>query len=473
MPKTLEQIQRSLANKASAYWAKRRTDLRLLEMAKSEHVPGKSHRAETLLGELEYILESTNLIYPPSLNLYGIKSEMKLAERKVALDIPAYRPNHSKNEIEFIEKLQDMAALGRQSEWKWRIANHAEEYQEKGWYPFFITLTVDPQMHDPEEVWREGRALRRYIRRLCNVVTSELELPKVHKTPGMQESDYITYVGVIEHGKSREHHHGHFLIWMKEIPDSWKSDPNKGLSPSERINRENKHLRYYWGEPHPDNPKIMIPYSDARLSPALYFRSVGDVWSKLGHVTPVDKNGKPVRIGTARQSGSYVTKYLAKDFKEWKHRVKATRNLGKKRLINRIRYLTDSQVEALTWRATNHNTSHSLTMIHSVPLVLTRRLARQEHFYRKYRENSWDITSLTRQVSGVFSKMLASCRAGTRPERMQSEEFYDWLSRLLPAQSGYCEKRLIEAHRLLAKDFPREDYFVQHVSIPGNEIGYS
>eukprot|EP00918_Siedleckia_nematoides_P004062 GHVU01009148.1.p1 GENE.GHVU01009148.1~~GHVU01009148.1.p1 ORF type:complete len:345 (+),score=15.02 GHVU01009148.1:389-1423(+) len=234
--------------------------------------------------------------------------------------------------------MNNKASQAQKGNWSWRIKQEAEQKQEDGWYPFFVTLTIDPKKCDgiqhydydqkplpiynsPRELWEKGREFRKYIKRLASVAAHVLGHPSPHKKNKKfgyrPESDYITYAGVIEHGKSQEHHHAHIMIWMKAIPHTWKVDPNSGRMPQYRYQRECKLMRHYW------------PWCVADQKPALYFRSKGDIWSRMGHVTPIDKEtGQPINIAHIQAVGNYITKYMQKGTKLWHHRMKCTRNLG-------------------------------------------------------------------------------------------------------------------------------------------------
>lgn len=447
----IDKLERQLANKHQKYWAHRRTELELLRRSKKY---GEA-TINQLIDELSVILESGKLIYPTLLNSVGLHESDSLKEKKLILGLRDYEPNYTREQLKFMEFQKNAAENGRQSSWKWRIANHSEEYQAKGWYPFFVTLTIDPNNYDGEQVWKEGRALRKYIRKLSNVVTNELGVQPAHKT-NTPESEYITYVGVIEHGKSKNHHHAHLLIWMREIPYKWKQCPNRNIQNKQaRTRRENKAMRKYW------------KYSLPGLSPALYFHSIGDVWSKLNFAIPLSK-GAPLRIGTARQSGGYLVKYMSKDYKLWKHRTKATRNLGKKGITHKLSTMSDLQIEALTWRPSTSKLNHSLKTIHSVPLALLRQCAKQENYLRKFRLRQLDLKTLTKENFGSFQKMLQSVQRGARPDRMDSQDYYDWVGEHLPDIIGYSDELLTHAHKQLHNAYPPCIVRSKHVSIPAN-----
>ena len=311
-----------------------------------------------------------------------------------------------------------------------------------------------------QKIWKEGREFRKYIRRIVNVVCKELGHPPAHKPPYRPESDYVTYAGVIEHGKSRSHHHGHFIIWIRCIPPSWRVCPNESIRVARnRTKNECLPMRALW------------PWAAPARKPHLYFRYQGDIWEKqYNFVLPLKEDGQPMKISRPRVAGHYITKYLSKEHKEWHHRMKATRNLGMTRLKEVIRGLSTRSLEALTWRAKDSNTNHLMMKIHSVPLGLLRSEAKREMFLHLFRENQLELENVLKSNYGIFTRMLRSVRDGTRADRMHSLDFYDWVSQFLSVPKGFCEKRQIQAHTLIQREFPPEERTVQHTKIGANNV---
>jgi hypothetical protein len=477
----------SEANKHQAHWASIRQTLALCH--RSEIVP--DFQINAIEQELRDILDSRILVYPPTLSEYGIDKDTSFEDKKDLLQVATPQKSITENEKKFMESMQDKADKARKHNWRWRIAQEAVEKQELGWYPFFVTLTIDPKKFpakvydddgiilryydDPADLWKQGRELRIFIRRLVNIVCKELKHPPAHKkaknwkNTGIDydyrpESNYLTYAGVLEHGASREHHHGHFLIWMREIPDHWKQCPNRHIkNPKYAVNNECHPITTEW------------PWSRPDLSKANYFRTIGDIWlTKHNFCTPIDPiKNKPMKIAPANYAGAYVTKYLQKGHKEWHHRMKCTRNLGLNTLKKTIQKLPPDKVEALTWRSETSGLNHLLTTIHSLPLGLLRQIAKQVHYCNLYRSNQLELKNLIENKSLIYTKMLSSVRSGARPDRMPSMEFYAWVVSFLPDQKGYCEKRLIESHQLLSEKFPKTFYTPTHTSIGANKIEHT
>ena len=455
-----DRTTRSLSNKSSKYWARMRTDLLLL--SRSDHT--NDDILDAVKSELSDLLDSGILNYPPTLAQLGLNKHQSLEERKSAFGIVDAQHYRSSQEMDFLKDMVFKAENARKGNWSWRIGNEAAEKHEQGWHPFFVTLTIDPSRYEPKQVWQDGREFRKYIRRLAKVVCKVLGHPPPHKKPYRPESDYVTYAGVIEHGKSREHHHGHFVIWLRDIPASWKVCPNHGIRDRAKRNRnECLSMRTLW------------PCSLPGLSPALYFRSVGDVWTtRYNFVLPLDKKtGKSMRISSPRTAGHYITKYLSKEHKEWYHRMKATRNLGIQKLRKVLRAMKYKDVEALTWRPPTSGQNLSLMMTHTVPQGLLRHYAKQQKFFLQYKYRQLDLRDVLQSNRDVFTRMLKSARRGARPERMDSQRFYDWVSGFLPVPIEFSEERMMIAHKKLADHFPPPPPPTNRQSIGGNDIGYS
>ena len=450
--------------KAEKFWAEMRSTCYLF--AKSTWP--SNEQAARLISELRDILGKRIIAYPSTLSDFGITADTPYRLKKAFLGLDQVYNNSLTHESDrrFMKFMTEKAGQAAKANWCWRIAEEAEQKQIQGWYPFFVTLTVDPKMTDPEKLWKEGREFRKYIRRLVNIVCELQGHPPAHKKTKeygyRPESDYVQYAGVIEHGKTQEHHHGHFMIWMKEIPSHWKKCPNVGRLPSHRTERENKAMRYLW------------PWAIASQKPALYYRTKGDIWSKLGHVTPIDKKtGKPIKINSVQAVGNYVTKYMQKGTKVWHHRMKCTRNLGLNRLKTVISKMDSTSVKVLTWRPKKSSHLRSVSLIHSVPQGLIRSIAKRKVFSDLYQSNRMDLKTLMKTNYDHYKRMLKNVRDGARPDRMPSADFYDWVQQFLPEVEEYSEKILIETHKLLSGEFPRQQHRVQPVVLGGNEIGFT
>jgi len=428
--------------KAMSYVSEMRSNLALMQ--RSKHVRSADLAAAS--AQVSSFLACRVLNYPPSMRDAGLRPDMTYQERKTALGIVSGGFPISDAESEFNSFLERSARKSRRAAWLWRIGSECEDMRDRGWFPFFVTLTVDPsRVADSEAMWREGTEFRRYIRRLARVSARACGMPRAI-ADGASCASFVRHVGVIEHGSSHHHHHMHLLIWMRDIPQSWKRCPNASVrDPRSRTHDWCRPMSTYW------------PNSLPGIGRAIYFRHEGDAWSRLGFCLPVrKKTGKPLRVMPARAAGGYVAKYMEKGDKAWLHRVKATRDLGKARLRSLLHSLPAAKVEALMWRPRSFPLSVSLQTIHSVPSQLLRSMAKQVHFCRVWDSEQPAPRSWLQANGAPYKDMLQSVKDGMRPHRMSLAEFYDWVTQFLPAPSGYCEKRLQRAHCSLIGDFPAE-----------------
>ncbi len=424
------------------------------------------HYAKRLTKEMLNILDSGSLIYPPCLEELGLNPKMTRGDIIDWLDVDNYKYYWSDDpnidpEQRFLKFTEQLTAQTRKSNWCFRVGQAAEELNNSNWYPFFVTLTVNPQAIDPETLWKEGKEFRHWLRRLNKIVTNEMGVKPSNKS-GEPASNYVKHMAVIEHGKTREHHHMHALIWMRAIPDSWKQCPNNSIpNPQARTRQRCLPLETLW------------PWSLPGLSHAKYWRSVGDIWElKHKFMLPL-VDGKPQKLGRSRMAGKYITKYLNKDHKEWKHRVKATRNLGLETLKKVISNLKPAMIKALTWRSNTSSQNLCLQKIHCVPLNLIRSIAKPKHYYHQLRLGMLDYESALNRNYETYTKMLENVRNGDRPDRMDSNQFFDWLTLCLPVQDEYSEKIHKKAHEKFREIFPPDIIRVKPIKIGANEIGYT
>jgi len=433
-----------LSLKAMSYVSTMRSNLALMGL--SSEVP--SSVVERCRRDFYSYLEERVLIYPPSMLAVGLRPDMTYQDRRDVLGLKSGGCSLSPDEFELARFLETSSRKARRQAWLWRIGSECEDMRDVGWYPFFVTLTVDPsKVCDSEQFWKEGRAFRKYLRAVAKVSAAAFGTPSAIKE-GASDCDFVRHVGVIEHGASHQHHHMHLLLWLRAIPESWKVCPNRSVNrPESRVFQECKPLETLW------------PWGDPDYCPARYFRHEGDPWSRLGFCVPVDrKTRKPLRINCARAAGTYLAKYMEKGDKAWLHRVKATRDLGKARLRNLLFRIPIRVLEALSWRPRTYSLSVLVQTIHSVPSVLLRSMVKQVLFCRNWDSGCGVPKSWTQASGGVFTAMRESVKAGIKPHRMCLKEFYDWVTQLLPVPDGYCEKRLPSAHLRLRFEFPPTDF---------------
>lgn len=416
----------------AAFFARIRSDLDLIErspVCSPETAASLRRKVEKEMASPEYDLGSKNLIYPQTLKEIGLDVHQSLQDRKEALSFKVRPFEPSDDEIRLMSMLKEGADSSRTAEWTWRVGEHAEYMCRKGWYPFFITLTVDPKVYDPELIWGKRRDPKRktpfgnYLSRLARVSMKACGVKREDRDK-MSDRDYLHHFFAIEHGKTGEHHHAHGLVWFRDIPHEWKVDPNHGVSGDRAIRRRCPALETYW------------PYCIPKQRPAKYFRHLGDVWSRMGHKVPIEK-GSAIDMRSAMSGGAYVTKYLKKEDKKWNHRVKATRRLGLTKILEVVTQMPQELLEQQTAIHPTYDHLHIQTTKISVPLRLIKRLARLELYSREFQ--FMDLKTLLCQRPKPFLRMLKSL-SEIQPWLLPSKERYDWLLSVLPpAPVEFCE----------------------------------
>lgn len=405
--------------------------------------------------EITSYLARQNLIYPPTFHRLGLSPGQSYVERKQRLGLADFG-DLTPEELDFQAFFEQQQRASRKAQWIWRIGQQALEMQKEGWYGFFVTLTVDPaRVPDSQSMWEENREFRCYIRRLARVAAAASGHPGAIRA-GVSCSQFVKHVGVVEHGSSRHHHHMHLLLWMRDIPASWKVDPNAGV-------RDPRHRTSDWCRP----MSTFWPHSLPGLGRAKYFRHEGDIWSALGFVLPWDKKKERIiRVHPPVKAGIYVSKYMDKEDKAWLHRVKNTRGLGLGLLRKTLIEISIKKLTALTWRPRSFDLQASIPGIHSVPSGLLRSMAKQELFCRQWENNTLDYPAMLSPVNCVpFSAMLKSVRDGARPRRLSSKALFEWVTEHLPVPDGYSEQAIYVASHELGINFPPDR------SVPTSHIG--
>lgn len=439
--------------KAMSHVARLKSDLALLDRAKA--VPGSVRHAA--LSECTDLLARKILNYPQSLVFAGLRPDMTFTERKQALGIQQGEPM-TEAQADLCRIFETQGRKSRRANWIWRIGQEARSMSEQGWYGFFVTLTVDPmRCPDSAKLWQDGIEFRKYLRKLARLSAQCCGHGRAIQE-GASIHEYVRHVGVVEHGSSNHHHHMHVLIWLRGIPEKWKKCPNKSIrDPKARSNDWCRAMASYW------------PWALPGIGRAKYFRHEGDVWSRLGFCVPVSRTGKPMSIRSPEAAGFYVAKYMEKEDKAWTHRVKATRNLGLETLKAMLGRMNLARLRPLAHRPRTYDLNISLQTIHTVPSGIIRSLAKQEIFCREWARGQQDWKAVLNERSDAFKRMLQSVKDGLNPRKMDSRQFFDWVTEHLPEPEGYCEKKLLRSHRLLAYEFPVDaPRKVNHIG--GNQV---
>jgi hypothetical protein len=416
----------------AANFAKIRTDLAMLDRSSTINDDERHAIKTDIWSDLAELFEGdlgpSNIIYPPpSLDRIGVTADMSYDQKKALFGLNDRCSKGTSAERRFQRYLQDNAAASLSQNWIWRLGEAAEELKE--WYPFFVTLTVDPKRYDSEALWKDGTAWRNYVRQLAVVAmkASGLSRSEIKKT---SNRDYLQYMATIEHGKSGHHNHCHAIVFLKNIPDTWKRDPNGHRQRA--VNRRCPPLETYW------------PYCDPQQRPALYFWFLGCKWQKLGHKIPLLKNGEGLKLLPATCAGAYCAKYMAKEKKQWFHRVKATHKLGLSRITKHLSTMALEHLEMLARRPPTYELNLIRQKILTVPSGLLKSLTKIEIYKRTYRNMS--LKELIEVRPSAYGAMLKSVNNGLKPWRMASKELYDWLLSVLPPEkTAFCEETFFDS----------------------------
>lgn len=354
---------------------------------------------------------------------------------------PLPRAREYRRELQELHQwLKELSTASRIAGWQYRIGAELARARDHNWYTLLCTLTVDPSITDPEELLHEGTEWRRYRTRLSEEVRKQLHLEQPQRG-GPRRDTYCRYFAIIEHGKSRQHHHIHALFFCKDIPTAWKRDPNIG-------------------RPNP-NATDILPLKNlwpwGTITKCGPFRFLGDRWTREDWIFPTTLTNPK----SAFEAGKYLTKYLTKEHKQWSHRTRATHGLG---LTDLRRYLNSQTTSWLNAAATRmfHETSKPLLPNTQLPLHLLKREARLIAWERLWISPSGRKTLLNWVLTPTFpmySEMRASVILGAKPWKLDSELTRNWLSGLVPLQERNVsyERQAKVLHDLEAWHRKRED----------------
>ena len=413
-------------------------DMRLYVEAYSRSKYCTEKRLLKIIGDLRLLLEQRNINVPTSLANIGFEFGLDKFTRDARLGLKdRFTSDYSEDEQLMMDRLSNGSDVQRVSQWRYRIGAHAHHMRGKGWYPFFITLTIDRSQlskydYDSKRFWQESQAFRIYLRHLARIAGRAKGWTQ--KQSDKCKDDLMQYVGVLEHGKSKEHDHAHVLVWLAEIPDSWKQCPNR--------NRSVKDYTQCWD---------LKQYWHYGFSKCDYFRTAGDVWSRLGFCIP-EKAGKPQQVFCDTLAGSYLCKYMVKELRTWNHRIRATRALGMTKLDEFMRSMTLKELENLVPRPPSYKELVKLTQRLSLPLGLIRTRAKRHIFSKIWASRSIRILDYLKPKPKSFVAMLASVRNGAKIHVMSLPQYYDWLQSVLPPDlNEFCNASFDK----ICKKFPR------------------
>ncbi len=201
----------------------------------------------------------------------------------------------------YLENLETMGRKSKKTQYLWRLNMQLDESIHNKEYIIMNTLTVAPLKK--QQVWGSGSiAFKLYIQKFDRIFTKENHV----------------YFAVVERGAKGNREHIHVLHMLKQIPESWKCDPNKALS--EPYKRQIPEIFKYWSYGFSCPIAVRISQSDA--------------WGKIGFRWPVkitNNNPQPLEVSNGGKLANYLSKYITKSLLEkggsrWK--IRQRQNLG-------------------------------------------------------------------------------------------------------------------------------------------------
>ena len=372
-------------------------------------------------------LVSKNIIH--TLNPYLgkiLQNADKYDEKKAVLEVPKNEKDY--NQYHGTEKLSEMLVAGqrasRAQHWRYRVTVESEEMARLGWFPLFVTLTVDQKRFRPSEVMESG-AWNRFKARIFEKV--RIAGGKRRDTP---VSQYGRYFAVIESGDSGYHHHLHAVIWVRFLPGDI-SDPTCGGLYKRHV--DIRPFSSFWE----------FGFAEVKA----IWQTGACPWRKIGWVTPTPK-GRPQKVSAPGATGAYICKYLdkQKDGEEWHYRTRNTRNLGLQEIQKVTTTLSVGQL-ILTQFKPGYDQVLAHSISHRIPMTLLRQHSRRELCRRSM--TSLRLRSLLAKHSirpqvMPFVAMQESVQDGHQPWLMVSRQRYEWLlSCLDPKTTGHSDKHEI------------------------------
>ncbi len=241
-------------------------------------------------------------------------------EHATKLDWIKKKYNPSLPEEVYLENLVVMARRSKKSQYLWRLNMQLDESIFKKWYIIMNTLTVAPLKTN--KVWVKGStAFKLYIQKFDRISKKENHV----------------YFAVVERGSKGNREHIHVIHCLKEVPESWKVDPNRSLP--EPYKRQIDSLFSWWSFGYSAPIAVRISHNDA--------------WGQINFRWPVkivENISLPLSVSNAGKLANYLSKYITKSLLEkggsrWK--IRQRQNLGMNIINSSINSLNLNQLNQM------------------------------------------------------------------------------------------------------------------------------
>lgn len=360
-----------------------------------------------------------------SLTELGVGPEQPLSVRKKRFKIPKREYFETEESRKLNNLLKSGAKNTNRNEWSYRLITAMNENINNGWFPLFGTYTVDPKMLPEgcvtrDDLWKKTPAWDRFIKRFKTAVAESCGYGrKPSKWP--LGHTFFQYFAIIEHGASGEHPHVHVLFMLKDIPKSWKIDPN---SKNIRTIRDIAGASALW------------PHGWKRLTCGVF---CSGSWFAENWIPPIDdKTGHAIEIGSVDAMAFYVTKYMQKgETKKWNHRVKATKSLGLRKLQESLTKIDSaSMVRMLACRQESYSVMMEIQALTQIPLSLVRKCSKIEWQKRLYSSKNIRAEKLLSSLwvtipSSFYTALSMRVRDGLRLWKLTPEQRYNCYTPML------------------------------------------
>ena len=259
-----------------------------------------------------------------------------------------------------LEQAAEFQRIRRRNEWTFRGQQECERAMSLGWYAVMDTLTFD-DTHVGNWVELCTKGWTEYVKRLKTVI---VEAAGIEKDAPVES--YLSYVACVEIGEAGRPHM-HVLWFARDIPWTWKIDPNAGTRVP--VRREIGGAKSLW----------QYGFS----APIAVRHNVNDVWGQLGWQWPYDNKRKRwLESDDGSKIGGYIAKYVTKQQTEggrsW--RIRSSKGFGRRRLNKVVRQLSDSALRTLS-RNPLSQVDH-LGM--RIPIRMLKSAARRARLLRKW-----------------------------------------------------------------------------------------
>ncbi len=225
-----------------------------------------------------------------------------------------------------MDELKSNGARARLAEHKWRMIEEIEYRASQGWYIVFNTLTVSNGNY--KTVFSKGsQSWRNYVHVIDNAIGAEIYGSVRKAEAAKEDSPYHSYFAVVERGGKSGRLHIHVIHCFREIPGSWKKDPNRSTF-APPVRRQIFPMKKIWQFGH--SVPIACRFSDH------------DAFGRLGWCWPVVRDGrryKPVALKPPIAIARYMCKYILKAYAQplkkgvftWRCRLSHGYGLGRLR----------------------------------------------------------------------------------------------------------------------------------------------